>query len=94
MMTSGSGHEDDSTQPETLDDLFENYQREIAYDCGLAHREPEDEEFSQDKIKGVLPNKVNVYDTVDTSQQPLISLPTGMVDDFKRHAEQIAERER
>ena len=67
MMSEQSNAGDESTQPETLNDLFEDYQREIAYDCGLADREPEDEEFSQDKIKGILPSKVNVYDTVDTS---------------------------
>jgi len=93
MMSNESGH-NESTQPETLDDLFESYSREIAYDCGLAQREPEDEEFSQDKLKGVLSPKVDVYDTLDTSQQPILTLPHGMMDDHKSHAQQIANRER
>jgi len=85
---------DESTQPETLDDLFENYQREIAYDCHLMDREPPEEEFSQDRLKGVLPTYVNVYDTVDTSTQPVVSLPAGMVEDHGEHARKIAEREK
>ena len=37
---------EESTEPESLDDLFDHYQREIAYDTNLTEREPPDEEFS------------------------------------------------
>jgi len=60
-----------STEPETLDDIFENAQREIAYDTNLKEREPEEEEFGYAPLKGVLPAEINVYETYDTSTQPI-----------------------
>lgn len=45
-------------------------------------------------IKGVLPTQVNVYDTMDTSNQAIITLPAGMVEDNKEHALKIGEREK
>ena len=62
---------DNSTEPETLDDIFENYQREIAYDTNLMEREPEEEEFDYVPLKGVLPTDINVYETYDTSTKPI-----------------------
>lgn len=37
---------EESTEPESLDDLFDHYHKEIEYDTNLAEREPPDEEFS------------------------------------------------
>jgi len=54
-----------------LEDIFENYQREIAYDTNLMEREPEEEEFGIPALKGVLPTDINVYETYDTSTKPI-----------------------
>lgn len=72
-----------STEPETLDDLFESYQQEIAYDTNLMDREPAEEEFSQAPLKGVLPHEFNVYETYDTSSRPIQTLPAGIVEECK-----------
>lgn len=36
---------DASTEPETLDDIFDTYQREIAYETNLMEREYEEPEY-------------------------------------------------
>jgi len=54
-----------------LEDIFENYQREIAYDTNLMEREIEEEEFAYAPLKGVLPTDINVYETYDTSTKPI-----------------------
>lgn len=46
--------QDESTEADTLDDLFEKYQKEIEYDTGLVNREFEEEDFEQQQLKGVL----------------------------------------
>lgn len=45
---------DKSTQEETLDDIFEIYQKEIAFDTNLIERELEEENFEIMERKGVL----------------------------------------
>ena len=74
-LTGGKSKMEESTEPETLDDLFDNFQREIAYDNNLMDREFEEQEFEQRPIKGVLPSSVEVFDTLDTSNQPITLLP-------------------
>lgn len=85
---------DGSTEPETLDDLFEAYKDEIAFDTNLMEREPEEEEFTQPPAKGILPTDFNVYETYDTSSRPIQTLPAGILEDCKDHAVKIAEREK
>lgn len=85
---------EESTEPETLDELFEHYEREIQYDTNLAEREPEDEEFSMHQLKGVLPSEINLYDTQDASTNPLQTLPQCLIEDNKQHALLIANREK
>jgi hypothetical protein len=85
---------DNSTEPETLDDIFDNYQREIAYDTNLMEREPEEEEFDYVPLKGVLPTEINVYETYDTSTKPIQTLPAGIAEERKEHATKISEREK
>jgi len=41
-----------------------------------------------------LPSVVNVYDTVDTTNIPIYTLPSGLVDDHIAHANLIASREK
>jgi hypothetical protein len=59
--------EDASTEPETLDDIFDTYQKEIAIQTNLMEREIEDEPYVQKPLKGILPTDINVYETYDTS---------------------------
>lgn len=76
---------DESTEADSLAELFSNCKREIDYDCGLVERPTidEDEEFEFERIKGILPAHVEVFDTVDTSNQPITLLPAGMVEEYK-----------
>ena len=83
-----------STEPETLDDLFDCFQEEIAYDTNLREREPADEDFEQEPLKGTLARDFNVYETYDTSTVPLQTLPAAMVDEYKSSAKLISEREK
>lgn len=59
----------DSTEADSLADLFVNCKREIEYDNGLVERPTieGDDEFEFERIKGILPAHVEVFDTVDTS---------------------------
>lgn len=56
-----------STEAETLDDLFKDYEREIAIETNLMQREPEEIPIEFKPRKGVLPTEINVYETYDTS---------------------------
>lgn len=87
---------EESTEADSLADLFANCKREIEYDNGLQERPTieEDDEFEFERIKGILPSHVEVFDTVDTSNQPITLLPAGMVEEHKNHAILIAEREK
>lgn len=87
---------DESTEAESLADLFANCKREIDYDNCLVERPTieGDDEFEFERIKGILPTHVEVFDTVDTSNQPITLLPAGMVEDYKSHAIVISEREK
>lgn len=83
-----------STEPETLDDLFESFKEEIAIDTQLKEREPEEEEYVQPTIKGVLPTDFNVYETYDSSSRPIQTLPAGILEDCRDHAKKISDREK
>ena len=77
-----------------LEDLFEEFKDEIAFDANLKEREPEYQEFTQQHAKGVLPEDFNVYETYDTSSRPIQTLPAGILEDCRDHAIKIAEREK
>lgn len=85
---------DQSTEPDTIDDLFDNFRREVSYDTNLAEREPEEEAFAFTAPKGVLQTEFNVYETYDTSTKPIQTLPAGIADDSRDHAKRISEREK
>jgi hypothetical protein len=85
---------EDTTEAETLDDLFQSYNQEIQKDNNLIEREEPEGNFGDFKLKGVLPPHVDVYDTLDTSIAPIISLPASMVEDNKLKAKQIGDREK
>ena len=85
---------DASTEPETLDDIFEKYEREIAYENNLAEREPEEVPLIFQPLKGILPTDINVYETYDTSTKCIQSLPSNLVEDRKDHAMKISMREK
>lgn len=73
--------QDASTEPETLDDIFSEYQSEILCDNNLQQREPpEDSDDGAMHIKGVLNPSITVYETYDTSTKPLQTLPAGIAD--------------
>jgi len=40
-----------------------------------------------------LPASCNVFDTLNTSNNPLVSLPNGLIEDHKQHALRIGARE-
>lgn len=77
-----------------LDDLFEECRKTIYQNNNLIARESIEPEEDIQHLKGILPQHVDVYDTLDTSTQPLTLLPQGLVDDHKDHAKKIAEREK
>lgn len=85
---------DASTEPETLDDIFDLYKQEVAYETGLEEREYEEPEYEFQALKGVLPTEINVYETFDTSTKAIFTLPAGISDDHIGHARKIAEREK
>lgn len=85
---------EESTEPETIDDLFENFKEEIAIETNLREREPVEEEFEQQSLKGTLARDFNVYETYDTSSVPLQTLPAGIVDEYKDMAKLISKREK
>lgn len=62
-----------------IEDLFENCKREIMMDNNMIPREQFDEVEEIPHLKGILPQHVEVFDTVDTSTQPVTILPQGMV---------------
>ena len=73
----------ESTEAETVDDLFEHYQREINIDTNLAEREQFEEEFDEPQLKGFLPTQIHVHETLDTSSNPILTLPAGLVENCK-----------
>ena len=83
-----------STQAETIDDLFDHFQKEIAIDTNLMEREEYDEEFEEPQLKGFLPHQCLVHETLDTSTNPILTLPAGIAEEMKDHALKIAEREK
>lgn len=83
-----------STEPETLDDIFDAFQEEIAISTGLKEKEAVEEEEVEGHIKGVLPGDFNVYETYDTSTVPMQTLPIGIADEYKDLAEIASEREK
>ena len=85
---------DVSTEPETLDDIFEEYQLEIAYETNLMEREYIEPEYEFQERKGVLPTEINVYETFDTSTKAIYQMPAGLSDDHMDHARRIAHREK
>jgi hypothetical protein len=60
-----------STEPETLDDLFESFKEEIAIDTLLKEREPEKAKYVEPPVKGKLPTDFNVYETYDSSSRAI-----------------------
>ena len=86
--------EDASTEPETLDDIFDTYKMEIAIQTNLMEREIEEEQYVQKPLKGILPTDINVYETYDTSTKCIQTLPANMVEERKEHAMKISEREK
>lgn len=60
-----------STEPETLDDLFDEYEEDIAYETNLKEREPMEGDIEFEDIKGRLNPDFNVFETYDTSSIPL-----------------------
>lgn len=83
-----------STEPETLDDIFDSFRREVSFDTNLAEREPEEQAFHFQAPKGVLQTEFNAYETYDTSTKAIQTLPAGIIDQSKDHAKRIAEREK
>jgi hypothetical protein len=83
-----------STEPETLDDLFDDFEEQIAFETNLKEREPAEHESFIEDLKGRLPTDFNVYETYDTSSIPLQTLPVGCLDGYKDHAVRIADREK
>ena len=73
----------ESTEAETVDDLFEHFQREINIDTNLAEREQFEEEFEEPQLKGFLPTQIHVHETLDTSSNPILTLPAGLVENCK-----------
>lgn len=91
QMTVGSQK---STAAESLEDLFSFYEDEVAILNNLKQRTNDNEEFVQQPLKGILSTNINVFETYDTSSNPILTLPSSMVDENKVHAEIIAQRER
>ena len=83
-----------STEPETIDDLFESFKEDIAIKTQLKEIEPMEEEYIQPPAKGILPKDFNVYETYDSSSRPIQTLPVGILEDCKDHALKISEREK
>ena len=72
-----------STEPETLDDLFDHFEEQIAYETNLKEREPEEKDIEFGELKGKLNPQFNVFETYDTSSIPLQTLPVKELENFK-----------
>ena len=53
-----------------------------------------EEDFEEPQLKGFLPTQIHVHETLDTSSNPILTLPAGLVENCKEQAIKIAEREK